>query len=335
MPPPSTPPSQPRHPAVAAYLDALRASGKDSTAYTYGHYLNLFEGWMGRARLDLMHATTDQLAGYQLWLSTDRPARLGAVRARTTQGTAVITVKSLYAWLRKRGFIIHDPAKALVPPSTPRTLTVHKDHLTLQECTALIQTQAAMVRDHPADTSPSYRALEIRNLAMLCIALATGRRVHGLVALRLDQIDLERNEIRVEREKARIGRVLPIASFSAETVKRYLDEARPVLLDGAQSPWLFISQRGGALCTRAVSCVLDNAVQETIARNPDLTDLPTKRISTHSLRVSFATLLFAGGANIRSISELMLHRTLSTTAKYTPIPIADLRRVLLAAHPRA
>ncbi len=324
-----------RHPAVAAFLDAMRANGKDSTARTYGTYLLPFERWMANAQLDLMHATTDQLAGYQLWLSTNRPARLGAVRARTTQGTAVITVKSLYAWLRKRGFLIHDPAKALVPPSPPKTLTVRKDHLTLQEATALIQTQAALIDLNPADTRPRYRALEVRNLAMLSLALATGRRVHGLVALHLDQIDVERNEVRVDREKGRMGRVLPVAEWAMATVRRYLAEARPITLDGASSPWLFVGMNAGGLCTRAVAFVLDNAVRETITRNPDLTDLPTKRISTHSLRVSFATLLFAGGANIRSINELLLHRTLSTTAKYTPIPISDLRRVLLSAHPRA
>jgi len=329
------PPSPPRHPAVVAYLDALRANGKDSTARTYGHYLLLFEGWLDRARIDLMRATTDQLAGYQLWLSTDRPARLREVRARTTQGTAVIVMKSLYVWLRKRGFLIHDPAKKLVPPSTPTSLTVRKDHLTLQEATALIQTQAALIEQHPAETQPRYRALEVRNLAMLSLALATGRRVHGLVALQLDQIDVERNEVRVDREKGRMGRVLPVAEWAMATVRRYLAEGRPVTLDGASSPWLFVGMNAACLCTRAVGYVLDRAVAETIARNPDLTDLPHKRISTHSLRVSFATLLFAGGANIRSINELMLHRTLSTTAKYTPIPISDLRRVLLTAHPRA
>jgi site-specific recombinase XerD len=210
---------------------------------------------------------------------------------------------------------------------------VHKDHLTLQEATALIQTQAALAAER---RGPIRQAIEIRNLAILAIALATGRRVQGLVNLRMDQVDLERNELRVEHEKGHTGRVLPVADWAMATVRRYLTEARPVLVEGADVPWLFISQTGpDPLCTRAVSFLLAIAVQATIERNPDLTDLPHKRISTHSLRVSFATLLFQGGCNIRSINELMLHQTLSTTARYTPIPIADLRRVLLTTHPRA
>ncbi len=333
--PTSPPPTSDRHPAIVGFLDSLRAAGKDSTAHTYGDYLKLFEGWLETAGVDLLRAATDQLADYQLWLSTAYSDRLGAVRARSTQGTAVITVKTLYAWLRKRGHLVHDPATPLVPPSGPKSLTVHKDHLTLQEATALIQTQAAMIDDHPVESRPRDRAREVRNLALLSIALATGRRAHGLVGFRLDQIDLERNEIRVEREKGRMGRVLPVAEWAMATVRRYLAEARTVTLGERVSPWLFVSTTADVLCTRAVNGILDQAVRETITRNPDLVELPDKRISSHSLRVSFAVLIFQGGCNIRSINELMLHESLSTTARYTPIPMADLRRILLAAHPRA
>jgi site-specific recombinase XerD len=66
-----------------------------------------------------------------------------------------------------------------------------------------------------------------------------------------------------------------------------------------------------------------------------LTELPNKRISTHSLRVSFAKLMHDHGCNIRSLNELMLHRSLNTTAAYTPITVDDLRRAVLPCHPRA
>ena len=76
-------------------------------------------------------------------------------------------------------------------------------------------------------------------------------------------------------------------------------------------------------------------VAATCAANPDLVMLPGKRITMHGLRVTCARLLFANGCNIRSVNAIMLHRKLSTTALYTPIPVAELRRVLLKAHPRA
>jgi site-specific recombinase XerD len=321
------------HPAVAAYLDALRAAGKASTARTYGHYLATFAAWASATGVDILRATTDQLAGYQLWLAQDRPARTGQVRARTTQATAIIVVQSFYDWLLRRNQIVHDPAAPLTPPSQPVNRMVRKDHLTLQEATALIQTQAAIVAEQ---TGPRDRAREQRNLALLSLMLATGRRVQGLTDLGVAQIDLERNELRVEREKGRTGRVLPVAAWAMATVRDYLAAARPILAeDCPDSPWLLVSQRAERLTTRAVSFLLRIAIQATIARNPDLTDLPRKRISTHSLRVSFATLLFQGGCGIRSINELMLHQTLSTTARYTPIPMADLRRALATTHLRA
>lgn len=321
------------HPAIAAYLAALRAVGKASTARTYGHYLATFAGWAAAAGVDLLRATTDQLAGYQLFLAQDRPARTGQVRARTTQATAIIVVQSFYGWMLDRNLIVHDPASALVPPSQPVNRMVRKDHLTLQEATALIQSQAAIVTEQ---TGPRDRAREQRNLALLALALATGRRVQGLTDLRVDQVDLDRLELRVEHEKGRTGRVLPVASWAMATVRDYLAEARPILTEEhPTNPWLFVSQRAERLTTRAVSFLLRVAIQATIERNSDLTDLPGKRISTHSLRVSFATLLFQGGCNIRSINELLLHERLGTTARYTPIPLADLRRVLLTTHLRA
>ena len=322
-----------RHPSIAAYLDALCAAGRANTARAYGNCLDLFARWAGGAGVDLMRATSDQLAGYQLWIASDRTVRTGAVRARSTQATAIIVVQSFYRWMCDRDLLMHDPSASLTVPSQPVNRQVRKDHLTLQEATALIQTQAALVDKRAPGTK--WRALEIRNLAMLALALATGRRVHGLVTLKLHQIDLDRNEVRIEREKGRTGRVLPVAAWAMATVRRYINEARPVTLGGESSPWLFISQCVCALDTRSVGFVLAIAVRETIARNPDLTDLPHKRISTHSLRVSFAHLLFQGGCNIRSINELMLHQSLSTTARYTPVPLADLRRALLTTHPRA
>lgn len=323
----------PRHPAVAAYLAALEANGRASTANTYGHYFRMFERWLAANGIDLMRATTSELAGFQLWLAADRIAYSGEPRSRTTQATAVIVVKSLYAWLLRRSHIVHDPAKDLIIPSRPKNRTVRKDLLTLQEATALIQTQAGLIDEHKE--GGQYRALEVRNLALICLAIATGRRVHGLVAVRVDEIDLDRNELRVDREKSRTGRVLPVAPWAMMTVQKYLVEARPVILKGKSSPWLFVGQNSTVLCTRAVAFVLDEAVKATIKRNPDLTELPMKRVTTHSLRVSFASLLFQGGCNIRSINELMLHQTLTTTARYTPIALADLRRVLVNAHPRA
>ncbi len=325
--------STPHHPAVEAFLESLRAANKASTAWSYGIYLRKFENWLTERRVDVLLATTDILIRYQVWLADTYRQDNGEPLAKTTQCTAVVTVKTLYRWLTKRGIVLVDPAAPLIPPKPPESLTVRKDHLTLQEATALIQALGAQIEE--AKPGSDAWALGSRNLAMVSIALATGRRCSGLVHLRMEHIDLERNEVRIEWEKGKAGRVLPVAAWAMGTVRHYLERARPVLLGERTSEWLFVSQRADRICARGFVFVLDAAMAETIRRNPDLTDLPAKRISTHSLRVSFASMMFENGCNIRSLNEMMLHENLTTTARYTPIPIEDLRRVLLTAHPRA
>jgi site-specific recombinase XerD len=272
-----------------------------------------------------------------LWLANDHRTRHGDALARSTQATAILVVRSLYRWLAKRGVLLTDPAASLVPADAPKRLTVAKDHLSQQEAIALLDTCAKRVRD--AKPESIAHALRLRDLAIIAVALATGRRCHGLCDLELAHLDTERQELRVEREKGKTGRVLPVAAWAMAVVRRYLAEGRPRLLHTTQgqraSSFVFVSQRADRLCERAVACLLDDAIAATISANPDLTDLPTKRISTHSLRVTFAVTLFAGGCGIRSLNELMLHANLTTTAQYTPIPLEDLRRVLLITHPRA
>lgn len=321
------------HPAIVAYLDALHAAGKASTAATNAGFLRLFQDWLEPQGIDVLHATPTVLGVYQGWLAQTHRTRSGSALARSTQATAILVVKAMYRWLHRRDAVLVDPAAGIVPPDPPRRLRVAKDHLTLQEATAVIDTLAAQVAE--AASGSTTRALRLRDLAAVSLALATGRRCHGLCDLLVAHLDAERRELRVEREKGKAGRVLPIAAWAVAVVDRYQREARPHLLRGQPSAHLLVSQRADRLCPRAFAFILDGAIAATIARNPDLTDLAAKRISTHSLRVTFAVTLFANGCGIRSLNELMLHTNLTTTAQYTPIPLADLRRVLLAAHPRA
>jgi len=323
----------PEHPAISAYLDGLRAAGKGSTATTNAIYLAKYADWLTTQGVDVLHATADVLARYQLWLANEYRMATGQPLAISTQATAILVVKALYGWLLRRGVILFNPGAKLVPPKPPQRLVVAKDHLSMQETTALIDTLAALVV--AATPGTTTWALRLRDLAAVSLALATGRRCQGLCDIEVAHLDAERNELRVDREKGKAGRVLPVAAWTVAVVTRYQREARPLLLKGRESAYLLVSQRADRLCERGFAFLLDGAVAATVERNPDLIDLPTKRISTHSLRVTFAVTLFANGCGIRSLNELLLHANLTTTAKYTPIPIEDLRRVLLTSHPRA
>jgi site-specific recombinase XerD len=322
------------HPFITAYLDHLRAAGKGSTATTYSSFLRGFQSWMEGAGHDLATATPDTLTAYQIWIA--RTYRTGREKplAITTQATCILIVKAFYGWLHRRGFLLSNPAARLVPADPPETLTVRKDHLDMQEATALVATAATLVEEQRPATVPW--AIASRNLAAISLALATGRRVQGLCDLLVSDLDTERCELRVAYEKGKAGRVLPVAGWAVAAARRYLTDARSILLGDRTSDHLLVSQRADRLTERAVTFLLAAVVAETIRRNPDLIELPGKRISTHSLRVTFAaTLMFANGCGIRSLNEMMLHANLNTTARYTPIPVEDLRRNLNRFHPRA
>jgi site-specific recombinase XerD len=320
-------------PCIAAFLDHLRVAGRLGTAGSYGISLGKFQAWCSTRDLDPLRLGTEHLRAFQGWLAEDYRTPAGARLGRAAQGAVIAAVKTFYRWMARRGLVLVDIAKPLRAPAIPVSRTVHTDHLTLQEVTALLLTRAAAVAALPRATR--RWAVTLRDLAMLCTAVASGRRREGICDLTLADVDGARGELRCAWEKGKAGRVLPLAGWAMAILTSYIHEARPILVRGRQVDWLFVGQVSGRIGYATYATMLTRAVADTCARNPDLEDLPHKRITTHSLRVSFATLLFSGGCSIRSINELLMHSNLTTTARYTPIPLEDLRRVFRTAHPRA
>ena len=231
-----------RHRVFTAYLDSLCANGKRSTATCYDSYLARCEQWLLAEHVDPGAVTADDLRRYQRWLVEICRRRDGQPLAGSTICTCMIVVKSAYAWLCSTGRLLVDPAASLVLPKTPRRLTVAKEHLTQQEACALIDTAATLVAEAMPNTTGA--ALAARNLALIAVAIATGRRCHGLVSLLRDDLNLERAELRVSIEKARTGRVLPVAAWALEAVRRYLDGPRQRLL-------AMVPRHRGSLCRNA------------------------------------------------------------------------------------
>jgi len=329
--PPGTIPSG-LAPAMTAYLEHLVLRNRVLTARSIGQALEQFQAWAVGAGVDPLLATATQLAAFQSWLVTVYRSPSGKPLAKTTCSTRLAQVQAWYRWAHGRGLICIDPSRT-IGVHVPRSRVVVREYLTLQEATALVQTQAGVVAAAKAGTHTHAEA--IRNLAAICLSLTTGRRIGGMTTLHVAHLDCARRELRIEREKGITGRVVPVAGWAIDVAALYLSEARPLLTRGHDAPWLFLSAGGDGPITReALRWMLEQLMIRTVAENPDLVELPTKRITWHSLRVSFATLLFSNGCDIRSVNELLLHRQLSTTARYTPIPIEDLRQVFRVAHPR-
>lgn len=319
-------------PLMLAHLDALILRGRERTAETTAEVLDQFHRWVVARRLDPLAATTADLEAYQDHLLTTYRTPHGKLLARSTVSMRIAVLMGWYAWLTDRGDLVVDPARSLGVRVQSSRVVIH-DPLTLHEVTALLQTAAAAVAACPAGTPRHAAAL--RDLAALCLALATGRRVGGVAALTVAHVDCDRRELRVDREKGHVGRVLPVCGWAMEVIALYLRDARPFLTRGHDAPWLFLDLAGtGPIARQSLRRCLRSLLVETIHANPDLRDLPGKRVCWHSLRVSFATLLFQNGCDIRSVNELLLHRRLSTTARYTPTGVEDLRQAFRGVHPR-
>ena len=160
---------------------------------------------------------------------------------------------------------------------------------------------------------------------MLELLYATGVRVGELVALDIDDLDRSRNVARVFG-KGRKERTVPFGQPAAQALERWLRDGRPRLVVSGAGPALFLGARGRRIDQRAVRTL----VHQRIADVPGAPD-----IGPHGLRHTAATHLLEGGADLRSVQELLGHASLATTQLYTHVSTDRLRRAYRQAHPRA
>jgi len=160
---------------------------------------------------------------------------------------------------------------------------------------------------------------------MLELLYATGIRVGELVGLDVDDLDHERHVVRV-LGKGRKERSVPYGRPAARALDVWLRTGRPVMVADGAGPALFLGARGRRIDQRAVRTL----VHRRIADVPGAPD-----IGPHGLRHSAATHLLEGGADLRSVQELLGHASLATTQRYTHVTTDRLRRAYTQAHPRA
>ncbi|MGL5826859.1 MAG: tyrosine-type recombinase/integrase, partial [Nocardioides sp.] len=173
--------------------------------------------------------------------------------------------------------------------------------------------------------SHTAQALAIRDTAILEVLYATGIRVGELVGLDVNDVDHERNLVRV-LGKGNKERVAPYGVPAARALTRWLSTGRPALWSDRADVALFLGARGGRIDQRAVRAM----VHQRIAQVPGAPD-----IGPHGLRHTAATHLLEGGADLRTVQELLGHASLATTQLYTHVTTDRLRRAYQQAHPRA
>lgn len=318
---------------LAAYCDHLRSEGREKALRDVLPVLRTYTTFLQVRRSAPSTATIADVQAYRTFLASTEATQDGGILALSTQGTRLGIIRAYHAWMRRRGLAMIDPACSVAPPSVPRK-PVSADRLSQQEARALLMASSAAIERNKRGSRAW--AIAMRDLAMLAIALTTGRRVTGLCTLRNIDLDVSARSLRVDREKGAVGRVLPVAEWAISVVEAYRVQARPVLLHDQISKWLFPGRDPvDHVATRTWAETVHRLHREASARSTALAELAKKVISTHSLRVSFASMLFQNGCDIRCINELMLHAKLTTTAAYTPVGFEDIRRALIQCHPLA
>ncbi len=300
-------------PFAAALADFERhlCSERDASPHTVRSYLGDLASLLEHARrLGLERPDELDLRTLRSWLALQQTRG----RARTTLARRATSARVFTAWLARTGRVPSDPGASLGAPRAHRTLP---SVLRADEARALVESAARLADDG----SP----LGLRDVAMLELLYATGVRVGELVGLDVDDLDGERQVARV-LGKGRKERSVPYGRPAAAALDRWLAEGRPRLAAEGAAGALFLGARGRRIDQRAVRTL----VHRRIADVPGAPDL-----GPHGLRHSAATHLLEGGADLRSVQELLGHASLATTQLYTHVSTDRLRRAYQQAHPRA
>jgi integrase/recombinase XerC len=247
------------------------------------------------------------------WLAQQRSG--GA--SRTTLSRRAASVRTFTAWAQRRGTLDHDPGARLVAPRPHRKLPG-----------VLRPDQAGALMRASGSGAAERDPVALRDHAMLELLYATGVRVSELCGLDLGDVDFPRRVVRVLGKGAK-ERTVPFGVPADKAMRAWIEGGRPALIAAAApaaDAAVFVGVRGRRLDQRTVRRVVHDAIGSV----PGASDM-----GPHGLRHSAATHLLEGGADLRSVQELLGHATLATTQLYTHVTVERLKATHDRAHPRA
>ncbi|HEY5878610.1 MAG TPA: site-specific tyrosine recombinase XerD [Nakamurella sp.] len=313
--------------ALRGYLDhlAVERGVARNTLLSYRRDLQRYLQFLavaGRGRVG--DVTPADVSDFLVCLRTGADGR--PPLAASSAARAVVAARGWHRFLVSEGTTDADPSRDVRPPAPTRRLP---KALPVDTITRLL--------DAAGDDSPRG----LRDRALLELLYATGARISEAVGLDVDDIDLgppgtERGAVTsVVRlhGKGSKERLVPVGSYALRALEAYLVRGRPALAAatgrgaGLHHGAMFLNFRGGRLSRQSAWQVL----ADTAGR----AGLPAAGVSPHTLRHSFATHLLEGGADVRSVQELLGHASVTTTQIYTLVTVDALREVYATAHPRA
>lgn len=289
---------------IEEFLDHLTYEKKysDNTVAAYCRDLEKFSLYLKQKSIKFDAMDYSDVTDYMIFLSGEKMKSASINRHLSS-------IRSFYNYLLKRKKVTSSPFELISGPKKEQKLP---NYLQYDEFLDLLSTC-------------DKNALGLRNRMILELMFASGVRVSELVAIRLKDIDFKNREIKI-LGKGKKMRIVYFNKTCQTVMSQYVLEARQELLRGKTHEFLFVNHLGQPLTRRGVADILDKLIMKSSIKH---------KISPHTLRHTFATLLLNEGMDIREVQELLGHARLSTTSIYTHVSNEELRKVYLKNHPRA
>lgn len=290
-----------------AYISRV-AGFSPETSRAYEGHLEAYSRWCAREGVEALAPSVHELRAYLLELKR-------AGYATRTIAAHLSAVRSFFSWCVVEGIVERDPAAMVQMPKMPQSLPK-----------TVSPREMARLLDAPDSAEPEGA----RDKAMLELFYATGARISELSRMNIEDFSWSERTVRLFGKGSK-ERIVPVYRRALDATSLYIERARPALLaaagraDTVPRP-LFVSKRGNRMDP--------NALRYRFRACCRRAGLPSD-ITPHVMRHTFATDLLAGGADLRSVQEMLGHASLSTTTLYTHLTPDRLKRAVKGAHPRA
>jgi integrase/recombinase XerC len=294
-----------------AFLNYLE-SERNLSAHTIRAYLGDLDSFFEHLeKLDVTDFSKLELSQIRSWLANQQ-VKGGA---RTTLSRRAVSIRLFTKWATKKEYLAKDVGATLATPKGARTLP---DVLNVADAGLAMDALASRVAEEDGPLSK-------RDCAMVEVLYASGARVSELCGLDLQDIDYERNTIRVIG-KGNKERTIPLGNPAMRALDAWLKEGRPLVAGDKSDRAVFLGARGKRIDQRTVRTVVYQALEALEG---------AVKLGPHALRHSAATHLLEGGADLRTVQEILGHASLATTQIYTHVSTERLQKAFKQAHPRA
>ena len=300
---------------IEEFLRALKTQKgySDHTIRNYKVDLRQFLHFLMEKATESGEETQPRIESVHFQLIREFLGRLFGNCRRTTIARKLSAIRSFFSFLEKKGLKVGNPAADLPAPKREQYIP---NYLPVDEMFRLL--------DRPDRNNP----LGLRDLAIMEVLYSCGIRVSELTAMNTESVDFEEGLVKV-LGKGNKERIVPVGKEAMGSLRNYQDASRGLRKNGeggAKGAPLFINFRGGRLSSRSVGKLIKRYGKEGGLASD---------ISPHDLRHTFATHLLDGGADLRSVQELLGHKNVATTQVYTHLTRSEIRKAYDKSHPRA